>query len=40
MHLLVLEVCDEVCVEGDELPAILNMNVTRILMTKLSKEFF
>jgi hypothetical protein len=30
MHLLVLEVCDEVCVEGDELPALLNMNVTYI----------
>jgi hypothetical protein len=30
MHLLVLEVCDEVCVEGDELPALLKMNVTYI----------
>jgi hypothetical protein len=30
MHLLVFEVCNEVCVEGDELPAILNMNVTYV----------
>jgi hypothetical protein len=28
--LLVFEVCNEVCVEGDELPAILNMNVTYV----------
>jgi hypothetical protein len=40
MHLLVFEVCNEVCVEGDELPALLKMNVTRILMTKPNTEFF
>jgi hypothetical protein len=39
MHLLVLEVCDEVCVEGDELPALLKMNVTYV-NDKTYTEFF
>jgi hypothetical protein len=29
-YLLVFEVCNEVCVEGDELPALLKMNATYV----------